>query len=610
MLQSSVGRRDVLKSAAALFSAGIVPGLESQTSAQSRDQGRIVFSDANAVVETATGRVRGYSDGDIHVFKGIPYAAPPTGRLRFMPPEKPKPWADVRNSLQYGPACPQAAGRADDLNQFFFEFDRGYLGEDCLSVNVWTPGVKDNKKRPVLFWLHGGGFNSGSSFELPSYDGRNLARRGDVVVVSINHRLNAFGFLYLAEFNDRFADSVNVGMLDIVAALGWVRENIGMFGGDVNNVTVFGQSGGGAKVNFLMAMPSARGLFHKAIAQSATPMISNPRSIDFSARHTAALLGVLGLTRSAVDELQNVQQEALRAAYMTTYFRVEFEQDALARWNRLTAADLTDIAFDARQAEAANAALGGLLRTRYGWTPTETKQEVERFSSRRYSDNSGPIADGRLILQPPFNPMAPAMSAHVPMIVGHTLNEGGGPNFFSSAREMWTDADVRMESANRPTPVSPGVLEALRSAYPNAKPVEIYAHTVGQGGLRYRIETIRQAARRAAQRAAPAYIYTFAWKTDVLEGRPRAFHRSEIPFVFDNTDRCAHQTGGTEQARLMAAKISDAWVAFARTGNPNHSGIPTWPEFSPERAPTMYFDNTSDVRYDHDRAARQAFEKG
>jgi para-nitrobenzyl esterase len=607
---NSLARRDVLKSAAALASAGIMPGLEPQAIAQSRDRSRIVFSDTNAIVETATGRVRGYSNGDIHVFKGIPYAAPPTGRLRFMPPEKPKPWANIRNSLQYGPACPQPVGRFDDLNQFFFEFVRGYLDEDCLSVNVWTPGVNDHKKRPVLFWLHGGGFGSGSSFELPAYDGRNLAQRADVVVVSINHRLNAFGFLYLAEFGQRFADSVNVGMLDIVAALEWVRENIGMFGGDASNVTVFGQSGGGAKVNFLMAMPSARGLFHKAISQSATPAISNPRSIDFSARHTAALLAVLGLTRSTVDELQNVPQESLRTAYMTTYFRVEFEQDALATWNRLTAEDLTGIAFDARQAEAANATLAGLLRRRYGWEALEAEQEVARFSSRRYSDNNGPVADGRLILQPPFNPMAPAISAHVPMIVGHTLNEGGGPNFFSPAREVWTDADLRTESAKRPTPVSPGVLEALRSAYPNAKPVEIYAHTLGQGGLRYRIDTVTQAARKVAQRAAPAYIYTFAWKTDVMEGRPRAFHRSEIPFVFDNTDRCAHQTGGTEQARMVAAKISDAWVAFARTGNPNHSGIPNWPEFNPERAPTMFFDNTCEVRYDHDRAARQAFETG
>jgi para-nitrobenzyl esterase len=158
--------------------------------------------------------------------------------------------------------------------------------------------------------------------------------------------------------------------------------------------------------------------------------------------------------------------------------------------------------------------------------------------------------------------------------------------------------------------VSPTVLDALRSAYPNAKPVEIYAHTLALGGLRYRIETVTQAARKAAQSAAPAYVYTFAWKTDVLDGRPRAFHRSEIPFVFDNTDRCANQTGGTEQARMMAAKISDAWVAFARSGNPNHSGIPHWPAFSLEGAPTMYFDNTCEVKYDHDRAARQAFEKG
>jgi len=601
------GRRDVFKSAAALIAAAASPALDQEAIAQSKSRARVVFSDANAVVDTGGGKVRGYTDNGIHTFKGIPYAAPPTGELRFMPPQKPVPWASVRNSLRYGPACPQATGRFDDVAQFFFEYvDRGYVGEDCLHLNVWTPGVNDNSKRPVLCWLHGGGFVFGSSFEFPSYDGRNLAERGDVVVVSINHRLNAFGFLHLGEYGDRYADSVNVGMLDIVTALEWVRDNISMFGGDPSNITIFGQSGGGAKVNFLMAMPSARGLFQKAIVQSATPMTSNPRSIDFSARHTRELLTALGVTQSKIDELHKVSPEALRSAYMTTFLRVELERDAMARWNRLTSADLGQVPYLPRQAEATAARLVGLLQERYSYQPRQAEQDVARFLSRKYSDNNGPVADGRLILQAPFNAVAPAISSHVPMIIGHTLNEGSGPGA-SPARELWTDAEMRAELARRPIPVPDDVIEGLRRAYPTAKPVEILMHTGNSGGLRYRIDAVAQASLKAAQKAAPAYVYTFAWKTGVLDGRPRAFHRCEIPFVFDNTDRCAHQTGGTEEARAMAARISDAWIAFARTGNPNHRGIPNWPAFNPERVPTMFFDNRCEVRFDHDRDARQAF---
>lgn len=598
-----LGRRDVFKSAAALMAAASAPALVRETIAQSKDLGRIVVSDTNAVVETVSGKIRGYTEGGIHTFKGIPYGAPPTGNLRFMPPEKPKPWTNVRDSLQYGPACPQSASRVADLPQFFFEFDRGYVDEDCLCLNVWTPGLNDNRKRPVMFWLHGGAFFSGSSFELPSYDGRNLARRGDVVVVSINHRLNAFGFLHLAEFGDRYRDSVNTGMLDIVAALAWVRDNIGAFGGDPSNVTIFGQSGGGAKVNFLMAMPSARGLFHKAIVQSAGPMTTNDRSLEFSVKHTAAVLTALGLTRSTIDRLQSLPAEALHDAFSTTYFQVEFEQDARARWERLTDHDLKQI--DLSQEEASKEKLVGILRARYGYERARAEQEGARFWGRTFSDNVGPIAEGHVILQAPFNPTAPAISADVPMLVGHTLNEGGGLHFFSPARELLTEALIRAELAKTPDPVPAAAIDALRRTYPDAKPAEILAHASSR--MRARIDTLAQAARKAAQNAAPIYVYMFAWQTRVLAGRPRAFHRSEIPFVFDNTDRCAHQTGGTEEARALAAKVSDAWIAFARAGNPNHSGIPNWPAFSSERVPTMVFDNTCQVKYDHDRDARHAF---
>lgn len=600
-----VSRRDAIKSVAALVAATATPILDRRIAAQSRSQSQILFSDANAVVETAGGKIRGYTEGDIHTFKGIPYAAPPTGDLRFMPPQKPPVWANVRNTLWYGPACPQATGRYNDLNQFFFEFtERTYVDEDCLSLNVWTPGITDQRKRPVMFWLHGGGFVFGSSFELPSYDGRNLAQRGDVVVVSINHRLNAFGFLYLAEYGQQFSNSVNVGMLDIVAALQWVHDNIAAFGGDPSNVTIFGQSGGGAKVNFLLAMPSAKGLFHKAIVQSATPFSTNERSIAFSARQTAAILREFNIPPERVNELQKVPADALRIAYMQTYFQVELELDAIARWNRLTAADVRQI--NARQPEAARKSLVALLEERYGWEAKRAELEVAQFNSRKYSDNNGPVADGRIIPETPFNPSAPRVSADVPMLIGHTLNEGFGPGS-DAARELWNETDMMAELARQPTPIPDGVVEALRRAYPDVKPVEVYVQTTNSGGLRYRLDTVTQATRKATLRAAPAYIYMFAWKTKVLDGRPRAFHRSEIPFVFDNTDRCAHQTGGTEEARILAAKMSDAWIAFARTASPNHSGIPNWPTFDPVRVPTMFFNSECEVKFDHDRDARHAF---
>lgn len=601
MRPAPFGRRDAFKSIVALATAAAAPVTHRQAGAESSPRPRVVFSDNDTVVETAGGRIRGYSEAGVHTFKGIPYASPPTGELRFMPPVPPRPWANVRNAVRYGPACPQPTGRIDDVSQFFYEYvERSYIDEDCLYLNVWTPGLNDRRKRPVMFWLHGGGFAFGSSFQFPAYDGRNLAERGDVVVVSINHRLNVFGFMHLGEYGDRYADSVNVGMLDIVAALRWVRDNIETFGGDSNNVTVFGQSGGGAKVNFLLAMPSANGLFHKAIVQSATPFVTNPRSVDFSSRHTAETLRRLKIGSRSLAGLQKVPAEALHRAWMDAYFETEFVADAIARWSRLAASDLS--LFPPRQADAR---LEALLGERYGWNSERSALEVARFNARRFADNIGPVADGRVVLEAPFDPSAPKLSAHVPMLIGHTLNEGFGPNA-NPARELWSEADMRAALAKRSPPVPGAVVDALRRVYPDVKPVEIFVHATG-GGLRSRIDALTQATRKSALQAAPAYLFVFAWKTGILDGRPRAFHRSEIPFVFNNTDRSAHQTGGTDEARVLSARMCDAWVAFARSGSPSHAGIPAWPPFDPATVPTMFFDNTCEVKYDHDRDARRAF---
>src|SRR5579863_1440411 len=234
----------------------------------------VVASYPKAIVETTAGKVRGYTQNGVYTFKGVPYGAPTEGAARFMPPAKPTPWSGVRSSLHYGRACPNGVQLPHDGNNESRTDEDAFLlyrtspqaGEDCLRVNIWTPEINGSRKRPVMVWMHGGGYSGGSGHDLLSYASENLCHRGDVVTVTHNHRLNTFGYLNLAELGDeRYASSANVGMLDLVAVLEWVRDNISNFGGDPSNVTIFGQSGGGAKICTLLAMPAARGLFHRAI---------------------------------------------------------------------------------------------------------------------------------------------------------------------------------------------------------------------------------------------------------------------------------------------------------------------------------------------------------
>ena len=301
---SETSRRDFMV-------AGAVLGLGAPGVAFAAVRGSVgksgVETPAGSIVETSAGKVRGFVRNGIFTFKGIPYGATTAGEARFQPPAPPAPWTQVRSSMSYGPVCPQPVrtGWASDRVAFLYDWDDGYPGEDCLRLNVWTPAAGERGKRPVMVWLHGGGYEAGSSQELPSYDGENLSRRGDVVVVSVNHRLNVFGYLNMAAVGgEKYARSVNVGMLDIVAALQWVRDNVGRFGGDPSNVTVFGQSGGGAKVSTLMAMPSAQGLFHKAIVQSGSQL--RLASADASAAQAAAVLKELQTQGVGIEQFGRV----------------------------------------------------------------------------------------------------------------------------------------------------------------------------------------------------------------------------------------------------------------------------------------------------------------
>jgi para-nitrobenzyl esterase len=509
---------------------------------------------SQAIVETATGKVRGYVRNGIFTYKGIPYAAPVGGAARFQPPQKAKPWTGVRSSMQYGQVSPQVArnGWANDEEAWLFSWDDGIPGEDCLRVNVWTPGINDNKKRPVMVWLHGGGFQAGSGQELPSYDGENLARRGDVVVVSLNHRLGVLGYLNLAEIGGaKYASAANVGNLDLVAALEWVRDNIANFGGDPGNVMIFGQSGGGGKVSSLMAMPSAKGLFHKAAVQSGSGLrMVRPET---SAKVAAAVLAELGLSASQLDQLHTIPVQKLIDGGVAAMRKV--------------------------------APQGGPARV---------------YNPRADRAGWGPTVDGNLLPQHPFDPTAPPISAHIPMLIGTCLNE-----FTNGINNPNVDALTEAELADRVKAMygdrSTNIIAAYARANPKAKPFDLlsFISTVST-----RQNAVVQAERKAAQNAAPAYLYLFNWQTPVLDGRPKAFHCAELAFVFDNIDRCVNMTGGGADARALAAKMSEAWIAFARTGNPNHKGLPKWPTFTADKGATMIFDNKCEVQNNPDGEPR------
>jgi para-nitrobenzyl esterase len=286
---------------------------------------KVICSESSTVVETSAGKIHGFERNGVYIFKGVPYGASTSGPRRFMPASKPEPWTGIRSALAYGRVCPQqdsAHFNMDGKNLALSDEDAFLLhrgsaatvpGEDCLRVNLWTPEINGSHNRPVMVFMHGGGFSGGSGHDLLSYDGESLARNHDVVVVNHNHRLNVFGYLNLETIGgDEFAMSPNVGMLDIVAVLDWVRTNIVAFGGDPGNVTIFGQSGGGGKVAALMAMPAAKGLFHRAIIQSG-PFLKalNP---DNSLRIAELLMAELGLSRSQVKELRKIPVDRLLGA--------------------------------------------------------------------------------------------------------------------------------------------------------------------------------------------------------------------------------------------------------------------------------------------------------
>lgn len=491
-----------------------------------------------AIVSTEYGKVRGYTNNGIFTFKGIPYAK----AERFMVAQKPDSWQGIRSSMAYGPVAPtDITTRVSDETEFPFQHNWGFTNENCLNLNIWTPKINDGKKRPVMVWLHGGGFTAGSSMELPSYDGENLAKNGDVVMVSLNHRLNILGFLDMSAYGEKYKGSENVSITDMIMALQWVKDNIAAFGGDPSNITIFGQSGGGAKVSTLMSAPKAKGLFQKAIVQSGSYLF-NYTDKTIAQRVSAAVLEEFNLKPSQADSLQKISYEQLNAAGKRAVAKVQ---------KQLTAEG----------------------KPSFGWSP---------------------VLDGNLLPYQPTQPEALALSKDIPLLVGSTKNEF--TPFNPSLRDITMDK-VQTDLKARYGDKTQAYMSAVDKAYPGTKTPSNYVDL----DINFRAGAIRQANEKSASSSAPVYMYLFSWQSPVLDGVFKAMHCMELPFVFDTINRSREMTGGGVQAQTLATKMSQAWISFAKTGNPNHSGLPNWPTYTEANGSTMIFDNINVIKNHHDK---------
>ena len=479
------------------------------------------------IATTNAGQVRGFVEDGILGFKGIRYGAD-TATTRFAAPRRPEPWSGVADALDYGASTPQAVGGdGGGLFKSWRPDPPQPMSEDCLFLNVWTPALRDGARRPVMVWLHGGGFATGSGSS-NAHDGVRLARRGDVVVVSINHRLNTFGHLYLGEFGPRFADSGNAGVLDMILALEWVRDNIAEFGGDPGNVLIFGESGGGCKVSVLMAMDAAKGLFHRGVVQSGPLIQVTPA--ETAGKAAATVVEKLGLTADTIDQILALPtkdiQRAVRAA----------------------------------TAEGV-AGIGG-----------------------------GPVLDGSNIKQHPFHPGAAPQGASVPMMIG--VNRTESSLLTGAARPDLFDLtwDTLPEALGKALPGydAGAILADYRRMHPNFSPTNVY-FTITSDRTFLRTSVV-QADRKADQGGAPVFFYLLDWDTPVDGGKWLCPHALDIGFVFDNVAKSESMSGIGPDQQKLADIMSESWLAFARTGDPNNALIPRWPAYDSKRRPTMIFD--------------------
>lgn len=494
------------------------------------------------VVKTHKGVVRGSADAGVESFLGLRYAQAPVGDLRFQPPAPPEPWEDVASAEKYGSRCMQAVLALGS------QFDtQDPPSEDCLFLNVWTP-KSDGNHRPVMVWLHGGGFAWGSG-SAPAYNGTNLARRGDVVVVTLNHRLNLFGFANLSQLGPEFTNSVNVGMLDVVSALQWVHENIEAFGGDPDNVTVFGESGGAAKVSHLLGMPAARGLFNKAIIQSG----ADPRGLeaDSIARDTRAIFEAAGMVGYDPEFIRTVPADHLVERAI----------------NLFKQGDAVDVRFK-RTGDMEAVDMAARLRT---------------------------VRDDQTMPFDLFDPVATPVAEDVSLMLGWTKDEwtlmlaAEDPDFTDM-----TEDELERGVATMYAGYGPAILKELRQAFPGYSPGHLAA-ALTSAETSY--ETILSAERKSDQ-APPVYVYSLRWETPGRNGILRSPHSLDLPFVFDNVEESRDFVGPGTEPQRMADIMSEAWIAFARYGSPQTKGLPRWPEFTRQDRSVMFFDLSSHIEHD------------
>ena len=505
------------------------------------------------MAETAAGKVLGAVIDGVQAFKSVPYGASTGGANRFLPPKKPAPWLGVRDATAYISRAPQAGLRAatrPELANFSGATDTAAETEDCLTLNVWTPGLAG--KRPVMVWLHGGAFSYGSA-NSDRQQGSRLCNRGDVVVVTVNHRLNIFAHLHLGEiWGPEYARSSNAGVLDLVAALEWVRDNISAFGGDPGNVTIFGESGGGGKVSALMAMPSAHGLFHKAIIQSgASVVLGRP---ERAAKLADIVMKHLGLSRNDLGKLQNMPVEKLLAVVSPA---------------------------------------------------TKELGPPERPLFDRYA--FGPVVDGNVLPGDPFDPDASPVSADIPLLIGDMKSEM--TSFYATIDPIWDRTLTEAQAHERLFAIAgrhtDTVTETYRRLMPNDNPAQrLIAATTDSN---FRIRSLAVAQRKAAQGKAPVWMYSFEWETPLFEGRLGAPHALDVPFCFDTID-LTNATDLSLGARKVAATMATTWIAFARSGNPNNATIPHWPAYNATERATLLLDVEPRVQNDLRGEARRLWQ--
>ncbi|MEG8132728.1 carboxylesterase/lipase family protein [Xanthomonas hortorum] len=490
--------------------------------------------DSTPLAQVRGGALRGYRDQGICVFKGIPYGGD-TAMRRFQPPVHEPPWQDVRDASAFGASAPQPKASEP-------------TSEECLFLNVWTPGLRDGGKRPILFYIHGGGYTTGSGSD-PLYDGVRLCKRGDVVVITVNHRLNLFGYLSLAQLGDaRFADSGNAGQLDLIQALQWVRQHAAEFGGDAGNVTVFGQSGGGAKIATLMAMPAARGLFQRAWTMSGQQVtVAGPRA---ATQRAQLLLDALKLAPGALARIRTLPSEQL-----------------------LAAAQVRD--------------------------PSRVENSALYF---------GPVLDARNVPVHPFWPTAPLQSAKIPLVIGNTRDEtraflgNDAKNFALS----WDELPARLETQQYVDLLPQMVIAEYRRLYPQYSPSDVFfaATTAGRSWR----GAVEEAEARARQ-GAPTWVYQLDWGSPLDGGKFGAFHTLDIPLVFDTIAQPGSRTGDGADAQRMAEQMSEALIAFARSGDPNHRGLPRWRQYSLQQRETLLFDTPSRLGHDPRGGERKLYQQ-